>query len=112
MCTYQRNGRITEVKELKQSLISLLVLFGIIYSGLSVDPNTIVAETDNMDDLPTQENLSLDDFDVQDIPDIYGTSPDTTFKFMFNGRVLEPEESILVCTAAPGQPCHEKDEEQ
>ncbi|MDR6726527.1 hypothetical protein J2W91_005048 [Paenibacillus amylolyticus] len=112
MCTYMRSGRITEVKGLKQSLISFLVLLGMIISGLGVDPNAIIADVVHMDEVATEEQLSVDDWDGQDVPDIYGTSPETTFRFMYNGRMLEPGESILVCTAEPGYTCPDTDVEQ
>ncbi|WP_338540823.1 hypothetical protein [Paenibacillus tundrae] len=107
-----RSGRITGAKGLKQFLISFLVLLGMVISSLGVDTNVTIADVVHMDEVATEEQLSVDDWDGQDVPDIYGTSPETTFRFMFNGRVLDLGESILVCTAAPGQPCHDTDEEQ
>ncbi len=32
----------------------------------------------------------------EEIPDLYRTSPDTTFTFEVNGRVLQPGESIYI----------------
>ncbi|MEY8739649.1 hypothetical protein AB9M62_08660 [Bacillales bacterium AN1005] len=95
---------------MKQSLISFLVLLGMIVSGLGIDPNATIADVVHMDEVATEEQLSVDDWDGQDVPDIYGTSPETTFRFMYNGRMLEPGESILVCTSAPGQECRDTDE--
>ncbi|MDQ0172405.1 hypothetical protein [Paenibacillus tundrae] len=97
---------------MKQFLISFLVLLGMIISSLGVDPNGTIADVVHMDEVATGEQFSVDDWDGQDVPDIYGTSTETTFKFMYNGRMLEPGESILVCTAAPGQECRDTDEEQ
>ncbi len=105
MCRYIWSGRITGVKGLKQFLICFLVLLGMIISSLGVDPNATIADVVHMDEVATGEQFSVDDWDGQDVPDIYGTSPETSFKFMYNGRMIEPGESILVCTAAPGQPC-------
>ncbi|WP_145051471.1 hypothetical protein [Paenibacillus xylanexedens] len=90
---------------MKQFLICFLVLLGMIISSLGVDPNATIADVVHMDEVATGEQFSVDDWDGQDVPDIYGTSPETSFKFMYNGRMIEPGESILVCTAAPGQPC-------
>ncbi|MCG7379560.1 hypothetical protein MH215_21405 [Paenibacillus sp. ACRSA] len=112
MYTYMRSGRITGMKGLKQSLISFLVLLGMIIGGLGVDPNTTIADVVHMDEVATDEQLSVDDWEGQDVSDIYGTSPETTFRFMYNGRMLEPGESILVCTAAPGYTCPDTDVEQ
>lgn len=107
-----RSGRITEVKGLKQFLICFLVLLGMIVNGLSMDSSTTITESFHMGEVTTEEHLSINDGDGQDVPDIFGTSPETKFRFMFNGRVLGPGESILVCTAAPGQECRDTDEEQ
>ncbi len=98
------------VKGLKQSLISFLVLLGMIVSGLGIDPNATIADVVHMDEVAIEEQLSVDDWDEARCSDIYGTSPETTFRFTYNGRMLEAAKSILVCTAAPGQECRDTDE--
>ncbi|MFC9711146.1 hypothetical protein ACFTRD_23615 [Paenibacillus sp. NPDC056933] len=74
--------------------------------------STIVAKgnMDNVSELTSSEDLdliinrdALNEYNEDDeVPDIYGTSPETTFTFEVNGQVLQPGESIYIETA-PGQ---------
>lgn len=83
---------------------------------MSAWPNRVIAEGGHVEEGSMEQHVYSDyddhvDDDGEDVPNIYGTSPETTFKFIYNGRVLEPGESMLICTAAPGQTCSDTTEE-
>ena len=40
----------------------------------------------------------------EEVLDIYGTTPETTFTFEVNGQILQPGESIYIETAPDQQP--------
>lgn len=89
----------------------LMFLILLIFTS-TVCSSTVTAEEniDNQSEISSLKDLDLiNDRDTineynedDEVPDIYGTSPETTFTFEVNGQVLEPGESIYI-ESAPGQ---------
>ncbi|KAA8750008.1 MULTISPECIES: hypothetical protein [Paenibacillus] len=83
---------------------------------LSLTSSKVIAEEDKHSD--TQREISswmepgfildrdtLNEYkEDEEVPDIYGTKPETTFTFEVNGQILQPGESIYIETAPDQQP--------
>lgn len=69
--------------------------------GLGINEVIKYGVNDQMD-----QDINVDGIDLymqeDDVPDVYGTSPETTFTFEVNGQVLQPGEAIYI-ESGPGQ---------
>lgn len=74
---------------------SKVELFHSSEDGLGINEVIKCGVNDQMD-----HDLNLDGIDLymqeDNVPDVYGTSPETTFTFEVNGQVLRPGEAIYM----------------
>ncbi|MDM5277178.1 HNH endonuclease signature motif containing protein [Paenibacillus silvae] len=94
------------MKQLLRKNFALLLALALV---LGLFPNSISAEEDsnpnnNENAISSEINLDpivdrdlVDDFkENSDVPDIYGTTPETTYTFEVNGETIQPGESIYI----------------